>query len=238
MADSATQLRLYYRYKLNGQIDTTFLDFNVKNSKVGISANQVLRNPSGSQASMYNGTNPNGDSLIYIQAEPGRFAMLRIPGIDEFKTKKGNVMLHLAQLSMTEVVTQGRKQDIFTAPQYIYAEVYDSSSNKYYPFTLDGFNNGAFDRVGFGSEKKIFTDNENNQVSRYDLNITRYLQHIITRNDKNYPIRLSAPYYVGYSHLLTFFSLNPLANGHVVLGGGNHSNPTKKMKLRIVYSKL
>ncbi|MFN5421641.1 MAG: DUF4270 family protein, partial [bacterium] len=71
MADSATQLRLYYRYKRNGVFDTTFLDFTATTTKVGPSANQILRDPSGSQAAQFNGNNPNGDSLIYIQAEPG-----------------------------------------------------------------------------------------------------------------------------------------------------------------------
>ncbi|MFN5422934.1 MAG: hypothetical protein ACK5AO_06690, partial [bacterium] len=123
-------------------------------------------------------------------------------------------------------------------PQYMYAEIYDSSSNKYFPFTLDGFNNGQFEPVRFGCEKKLVTDNESRSVSRYNLNLTRYFQNIVTRNSDNYPIRLTAPYFVGYSHLFTFFSLNPIATGHVVLGGGIHSNPTKKMKLRVVYSKL
>lgn len=238
MADSATNLRLYYRYKKNGLFDTTFLDFTATTTKVGPSANQILRDPTGSQASQFNGTNLNGDSLIYIQAEPGRYAMLKIPGIEEFKSRKGNVMVHLAQLSMEEVVTPGRKPEIFPAPQYMYAEIYDSSSNKYFPFSLDGLNNGQFDPNRFNSQRKTVTDNENRLVSRYNLNLTRYFQNIVTRNSANYPIRLSAPYFVAYSHIFTFFSLNPIGAGHVVLGGGNYSNPTKKMKLRIVYSKL
>ena len=238
MPDSSTNLRLYYRYKLNGVFDTTFLDFTATTSKVGPSANQILRETQGSQAAQFNGSNLNGDSLIYIQAEPGRYAMLKIPGIEEFKTRKGNVMVHLAQLSMEEVVTPGRKPEIFTTPQYMYAEIYDSYSNKYFPFALDGLNNGQFDPNRFNSQKKIVKDNQNISVSRYDLNLTRYFQNIVTRNSDNYPIRLSAPYFVAYNHIFTFFSLNPIGGGHIVLGGGNHSNPTKKMKLRIVYSKL
>jgi hypothetical protein len=66
--------------------------------------------------------------------------------------------------------------------------------------------------------------------------MTRYVQGIITRNDKNYSLRLQAPYVVTYPALATAFYLNPMCRGGVVLGGGSH--PTQRMKLRLVYSKL
>jgi hypothetical protein len=50
------------------------------------------------------------------------------------------------------------------------------------------------------------------------------------------PIRLSAPYAIRYDDLFISFALNNLSAGNIVLGGGNHSS--KKMKLRVVYSKL
>ncbi len=238
MADSLTNMRIYYRYYKNGILDTTFIDFNVITSLSGPAANQITRDYAGSQAEQHLGPKPNGDSLVYIQADPGRYAVLRIPGIADFKSRKGNVMVHLAHLSMEEVVTTGRRPEIFTTPEYVYADVIDTLKNRFYPFLLDGFNNGQFEAVRFGSQKKRVTDGENQSVSNYKLNITRHLQDIVTRNTTNFPIRLSVPYFVVYPDFLMYFSVNPLGMGNVVLGGGNHSNPAKKMKLRIVYSKL
>jgi hypothetical protein len=68
------------------------------------------------------------------------------------------------------------------------------------------------------------------------MNVTRYLQGIITKNNPNFKLKLYAPYALRYEDLLISFALNNLARGNVVLGGGNHS--TKKMKFRVIYSKL
>ena len=238
MADTSTSMRIYYRVYKNGILDTTFIDFELITRVSGPAANQVLRDYTGSQAEQHLGTKPNGDSLIYIQADPGRYAVLRIPGIPEFKLRKGNVMVHLAHLSMEEVVTPGRKPDIFPTPIYIYADIVDTVNNRAFPFLLDGFNNGQFEPARFGSQKMKVTDGQNQQVSNYKMNITRHLQDIITRNAINFPIKLSVPYFVVYPDFFMYFAVNPLATGNIVLGGGNHSNPAKKMKLRIVYSKL
>ena len=238
MADSLTSMRIYYRFYKNGVLDTTFIDFELITRVSGPTANQVLRDYAGSQAEQHQGTKPNGDSLVYIQAEPGRYAVLRIPGITDFKLRKGNVMVHLAHLSMEEVVTSGRKPDIFPTPAYLYADIVDTVNNRFYPFLLDGFNNGQFEPARFGSQKMNVTDGENQKVSNYKMNITRHLQDIVTRNATNFPLRLSVPYFVVYPDFFMYFSVNPLATGNIVLGGGNHSNPAKKMKLRIVYSKL
>ncbi|NDE62245.1 MAG: DUF4270 family protein, partial [Cyclobacteriaceae bacterium] len=133
MSDTATQLRLYYRYKKNGTMDTTFKNFVFYNGVFGGSMNRIVRSYNGSEASQHIGTKPRGDSLLYLQAAPGTYSMLKIPGLDEFKQKKGNVMIHLAQLSMEEVVTPGRKPNIFNTPEYLYAEMQDSSNAKFYP---------------------------------------------------------------------------------------------------------
>jgi len=236
MSDTATQLRLYYRYKKYGTMDTTFKNFVFYNGVFGGSMNRIVRSYNGSEASQHIGTKPRGDSLLYLQAAPGTYSMLKIPGLDEFKQKKGNVMIHLAQLSMEEVVTPGRKPNIFNTPEYLYAEMQDSSNSKFYPFLSDAFLNGRFESYQFGGIRKYKNDGTNNLVSYYDMNITRYLQGIITRNNPNFQLRLFAPYSIRYEDLFITFALNNLCRGNVVLGGGNHSS--RKMKFRVVYSKL
>ena len=236
MSDTATQLRIYYRYTKSGKPDTTFKNFIFNNGIPGAAANHIVRNYTGSEAPRHLGTKPRGDSLVYLQAAPGTYTMLKIPGLDEFKQKKGNVMVHLAQLSMQEVSTPGRRPNIFQTPEYLYAEMLDSANKKYYPFLSDAFVNGKFESFIFGGQRKYISDNSGQFLSSYNMNLTRYLQGIITKNNPNFQLRLTAPYSLRYEDLFITFALNNLARGNVVLGGGNHSS--KKMKFRVVYSKL
>jgi hypothetical protein len=236
MSDTATQLRLYYRYTKGGIADTTFKNFIFNNGIPGASANQIVRNYAGSETPVHLGTKPRGDSLVYLQSAPGTYSMLKIPGLDQFKQKKGNVMIHLAQLSMQEVSTPGRRPSIFQTPDFLYVEMFDSTNKKYYPFISDGFINGKFEPLLFGGQRKYFSDNSGQFLSAYNMNLTRYLQGIITRNNPNFQLRLTAPYSLRYEDLFITFALNNLCKGDVVLGGGNHSS--KKMKFRVVYSKL
>lgn len=236
MSDTATYYRIYYRFTKNGKQDTTYKDFKFNNSITSASVNQIQRDYSGSELMQHLGEKKGGDSLVYILAAPGTYSTLKIPGINDFKIKKGNVMVHLAQLNMEEAETPGRQSNIFYAPFYIYPEIYDTTSKSYYPFLSDAFVNGTYDDVSFGGARKYVTDKNNKQVAQYKMNLTRYFQGIVTRNFPNMPFRLSAPYAVRYNDLFITFALNNLSTGNVVLGGGNHSS--KKMKLRVIYSKL
>lgn len=236
MSDTATQLRIYYRFRKGGLMDTTSKVFVTNNGIPGAAANQIVRTYTGSESVAHMGLKPRGDSLVYLQAAPGTYSMLRIPGLDEFKQKKGNVMVHLAELSMQEVVTPGRRTNIFQTPEYMYAEMYDSIGKRFLPFLSDGFINGKFESFIFGGQRKFLSNNSGQNLSAYNMNLTRYLQGIITRNNPNFQLRLMAPYSLRYEDLFITFALNNLSRGNVVLGGGNHSS--KKMKFRVVYSKL
>ena len=236
ISDTATYFRMYYRYTKNGKLDTTFKDFKFRNGVTSASVNSIQRDYNGSQLINHIGNKPGGDSLVYVQASPGTYSMLTIPGINEFKAKKGNVMVHLAQLNMEEVPLPGRQSSFFYAPLYIYPEVYDTTEKSFYPFLYDGFVNGTFSADVFGGVRNYVSDISNQPLAQYKMNITRHIQGIITRNYPNMPFRLTAPYAVKYNDLYISFALNNLSTGNVVLGGGNHSS--KKMKLRLVYSKL
>ncbi len=236
VSDTASYFRLYYRVMKNGIIDSTFKDLKFNRALPSAAVNRIERNYTGSEILKNFTQNTKGDSLVFIQATPGSYAMLKIQGIDDFKKTKGNVMVHLAEIQMEEVVTPGRQQGLFYAPLFMYSEVYDTASNAYYPFLSDGFTSGTFDIQTFGGLRTYKTDNSIQQGAKYKMNITRYVQGIITRNFPNTPIRLSAPYSVKYDDLYISFALNNLCAGNVVLGGGNNSS--KKMKLRLVYSKL
>lgn len=236
MSDSSTHLRLYYRYDKNGIRDTTYRDFKFNSLYPGAGVNYVQRVYNGSEASLHLGDKPRGDSLVYLQTAPGTYALLNIPGLNEFKQKKGNVIVHLAKLSMQEAETPGRRPSLFGTPEYLYLEYLDTLKNAFSPLYDDAFLDGQFEPLFFGGRRKYVNDFSNNLVSAYDMNITRYVQGIITRNNPNFKLKLYAPYAVRYEDLLITFALNNLSRGNVVLGGGSHS--TKKMKFRVIYSKL
>ena len=236
MSDTSTHLRLYYRYDKDGIRDTTYRDFRFNSLYPGAGVNYVQRVYNGSEASLHIGDKPRGDSLVYLQAAPGTYALLQIPGLNEFKQKKGNVMVHLAKLSMEEVETPGRRPALYGTPEFLYLEYLDTVRNSYSPLLSDAFLDGQFEPLYFGGIRKYVNGSNNNIVSSYNMNVTRYLQGIITRNNPNFKLKLFAPYALRYEDLLISFALNNLARGNVVLGGGSHS--TKKMKFRVIYSKL
>ncbi len=236
VSDTASYFRIYYRVMKNGKLDTTFKNLKLNRALPSAAVNLIQRDYSGSEIERHLSKKPKGDSLVFIQATPGSYAMLNIPGIDDFKKSKGNVMVHLAELQFQEVQTPGRQPGLFYAPFYLYGEIYDTASKAVYPFLSDAFINGSFDDQSFGGLRTYKTDNTIQQGAKYKMNITRYVQGIITKNFPNMPIKLSAPYSVRYEQLYITFALNNLCTGNVVLGGGNNS--TNKMKLRLVYSKL
>jgi len=236
MSDTSTHLRIYYKYDKNGIRDTTYRDFRFNSLYPGAGVNNVKRVYNGSEASLHIGDKPRGDSLVYLQAAPGTYSLLQIPGLNEFKQKKGNVMVHLAKLSMEEVETPGRRPNLFGTPEFLYLEYLDTVKNAYSPLLSDAFLDGQFEPLYFGGLRKYVSDFNNNIYSTYNMNVTRYLQGIITRNNPNFKLKLFAPYALRYEDLLISFALNNLARGNVVLGGGSHS--TKKMKFRVIYSKL
>lgn len=236
MSDTATYLRIYYKYQKDGKTDTTHKSFTFNTLYGGAGVNNIVRSYNGSEASSHIGLRPRGDSLLFIQADPGTYSLLKIPGIDEFKQKKGNVIVHLAELSMQEVPTPGRRPTIFTTPEYLYLEMLDSSSKRLLPFLSDGFLNGKFESYLFGGQRRYISNRSNNLVSAYKMNITRYMQGIVTRNNPNLQLKLFAPFSLRYEDLFITFALNNLSRGNVVIGGGNHA--TDRIKLRVIYSKL
>lgn len=233
--DTSTYLRVYYRYSMNGQIDTSFKTFKMNNGILGAATNYIKRDYTGSELSQHTSVKPQGDSLIYIQAAPGTYAQLKIPALDVFKAKKGNVMVHLAEIKLEEAITPGHS-NVLTAPNYLYLDILDTTASKHIPFLNDAFANYSYNPLLAGGINKIISDSQNKLVSEYRMNITRHVQSIITKNSPNFPLRLAAPYKKTYVDYQITFALNDLAGGGVVLGGTNHSS--KKVKLRIVYTKL
>jgi hypothetical protein len=97
----------------------------------------------------------------------------------------------------------------------------------------------GYDIVGLGG---TFSKN------KYIFNLSRYVQSIVTKGYPNPTLRIYAPfstqpYYVFPDNSVntkkSFFVVNdPVAFGRIVLYGGAEQDTTKRMRLRIIYSKI
>ena len=237
ISDTNTYLRLYYKYVKNGKVDTANRSFSFVNTNQGGNANKIIRDFTGSQIANHLNPVPGGDSLAYIEASPGTYNIIRIPSIEGFKAAKGNVMVHLAEISMIQIPGPANENDNYLLPPpVLYMDFLDTIQNIQYPFITDALSVGRYDPRVFGGQAKNVVGLNGRVVAGYNFVITRYLQNMITRNSPNFPIYLYAPYTVTYPELRIGFGVNNLTRGRVKLGGGTHSS--QKMKLRIIYSKI
>lgn len=232
MGDSNSYVKLYYRYDTLAVKDTSSMV--LKYAVTTGFANNITRDYKSS--ALASTLTAGVDSVVYIQTAPGTNCAVKIPALSVFKAKKGNVVIHRAELSMQQIPSIGQQDDIFTAPDLLYVDYLDSTAKMFYPFVTDGFLQGTYTPELLGGIKKLVIGPTGTNVASYKFNLSRYVQGIITRNLPNNPIYLSAPNYIKYDQLYMLQQANQLAKGRVKLGGGN--NKSQKMSLRIIYSKL
>jgi hypothetical protein len=187
------------------------------------------------------------DQVVYIQGSPGTFATIKIPALGTIS----NRLIHRAELIVEQLYDIS--DSTFRVPEILYLDAFDSTitSNKKFraiPYDL-GFNNFGqpdfFNPSKFGVLPVISTDASGNRIRTWKFNISRYVQHVLTRTQTLYNMRLYAPFTVSNKFIIpapsndpsSVFNLNPtIVKGRIRLGGGNH--PTQRMRLRLIYSKL
>lgn len=236
--DTNTKLVLYYKMDKAGIRDTVSTTFKFTFSSAN--ANYIQRDYSGTPIASYQGgTLP--DNLVFIQNTPGSYANIRIPALSLLNKR----VIHRAELIMEQVYDPSDK--VYTTPDVLFLDAYDTAKKRHrtipYDFQLD--NTGSPNYDGFGMLGKNSIDPLGNSIKVWKFNLTRYVQNMNTGKEKNYSLRLTAPFFlvdilkdpssgVDYD---SFIYANPdIAKGRVRFGGGNHA--TQKMRLRIIYSKL
>jgi hypothetical protein len=248
LPNGKTKLALYYKFKRNGvNIDTVrYFNFNIANGVIPSSANAnlVIRNYGGSPANAaFAGGTTVEDDLIYLQNTPGSFARIKTPDLASVT----NRVVHRAELIVQQVYHPS--DDIFFRPEYLFLDVYDTSIKKYrympYDFTFDASN--APSLTSFGTVGKIVDDGSGNRVMEWRFNVSRYIQNFLTGREARHDMRLFTSYIVndiykfsagvvGYENP---FGLNTaIARGRVRVAGGNYTDLNKRMRIRIVYSKI
>lgn len=249
LTDTNTKLALYYRFKPRSgpadNIDTTVRFFKFVTSNCA-NTNDIRRNRSGSQFNQFLTNTPGiPDSLVFLQTAPGSYVKIKTPGLIGLT----NRVVHRAELIMEEMPDVPAYDNIYTEP-YLFLSAYSSDSARRihipkdvitssYDFTVTNF-------ATLGGRPIYKADNNGNRVASYNFDISRYVQDIATNKAKVYDLYLNAPWFdfasptelSPYSYPLASSAINPPAIGRVRLFGGTSLQNTKKMRIRIIYSKL
>ncbi len=236
-----TKLAIYYKYIKNGQVDTTVNYFTFTGSAA--EHNYITRDYSFSPIPSALGGGNIPDPLIYLQNAPGTYATLKIPGLKNVT----NRIVHRAELIVEQVYDVSDKT--FGTPAALFLDLFDSTLMQYkttpYDFVPDA--QGIF-LFTYGMYGRQALDPGGNLIRRWTFNLSRYVQNVLTKKEGVHDMRLLAHRYVfdqiranNFNNTGDFASfqvgINPtIGFGRVRVGGGNH--PTKRMRLRIIYSKI
>jgi hypothetical protein len=193
-------------------------------------SNYVNVQPGSNWATALN--NPAADK-IYIQSSPsGSYTSIAIPDLSTF----GNKVIHRAEIIATKVPSAS--DNIFTPPTRLFLDIIRHKADSSLLLEKDLII-GSDGSIGYELFGGTIKDN------LYRFNITRYVQGIVTRHERNDTLRLWAPLRTfEYSTLAGSYFPNPIpvnrrvAEGRVVLGGGTYPDQNTRLRLRIVYSNL
>ena len=251
----SSRLAIYYKYisRKDGSDDTTVTYLAPAGRSA--SSNNIINNRAGTAlTSMPVGNTTTGSEFIHLQAAPGVYARLSIPGLSGLQ----NRMIYRAELIIDEV--PHATQNIF-APNLFLAGV-DNSNRRVLlkDATLaqkisggrafDGYYIGGL--TAFGSTPFIKKDSINNlNYYQYNFKLTSHVQDIVKGVTPNYPIDIFVPSRDSvYSTLLSkyvdiqgfqrsgeYYNLNYPAIQRIKVYGNNTNNP-HKMRLRVVYSPI
>ena len=229
-SDIKTKLIVYYRVQKNSTIDTTLTEF--YHSKGG-QANLVSRTPGGAYAQYLSNNQPNDDK-VYLQSAPGSYATINIPGLDTLQ----NAVIHRAELLVTPLETD--QSSFFYFPKALYLDRINASRDtaRLFDFDMnprDNFSSFSYDYARFGG--LLLRD------STYRFDITRYVQRIVTNDSTNFTLRIQAPlrtyaYSSQFRRVSQIGISDQVGYGRIVIAGGRFLNPAKRLRLRVVYSKL
>lgn len=250
LADTSTKLEIHFRRK-NNTLDSVYYSFKLNNTDFGstvnapsATANHIVRNRPGIIASP-------PSSELYLQTTSGTYVNLHIPGLSSLS----NRVIHRAEIIVEQIPTNPISDGYFSAPAFLYLDLkdtsvtakwkpiyYDLSPNVVYdPDYTSGFPYfpGTVDYQYFGGDRREKSDIFGNRIKYYNINVSRYVQHLVTSHTPNYDMRLFAPFNFIYPQFATSAYIpyyNNIAYGRVKVGSG--SNPNYPLRLRIVYSKL
>ena len=220
-----TDLTVYFRVKKNGVTDTASAVFQHKTYS---QANSIMRTAGGEYLANLQVPDPQ---QLYIQSSPtGSYAGVYVPGLTGFPPK----VIHRAELIAQKVPSA--LDAVFTVPNRLFLDHKGMADTAYlFDSDINIGADGSLDLAQFGGILR--SDNS------YRFNLTRYVQGIVTKHERNDTLRLYAPLRTNvhstlYGSAISVPVLSVIANGRVVLAGTDYPDPAKRLRLRIVYSNL
>lgn len=255
LTSANTRLEVHYRKKNRNVIDTTFANFifnptPATTSLASSSANYIHRTYAG-----YPVNTPSPDN-IYLQTSPGTYATLSIPGL----TGRPNSIIHRAEILIEQTPDNVQTDSLFAPPAYMYLDLKDTSStgDKYKPIYYDLNTTNLYDpdnkltgypylplagvdNANFGGVRKYKLDGSGRRVAYYNINVSRYVQRMVTQQSANYTMRLYPAVsllYPQYNNNYVYPYYNLLAEGRVRVASGSNPDGTKRIRMVIIYSKL
>ena len=249
LSDTNCKVALYYKYTRRDK-DPRQDTPTVRYFRPGIVAgatNNIVRNRTGSESNTYL-TNPAStpDEKLYLQAGPSNYVRIKTPMLAGFS----NRVIHRAELLMEQEAGNPATDGLFTAPNLFLCAMNsnpDSTKRFYVPNDIALGQGGTVTNLNaFGGYVIFKNDPFGNRIASYSFNISRYVQGIATKNEKIHDLYLFAPVndfvYSGdglnFLYQISSVQFNPPAIGRVRLFGGNSPQTQRKMRLRIIYSKL
>jgi hypothetical protein len=233
-----TKLAIYYNYPKvgGGGRDTTVNYFFF--TQVSAAAQYIKRDYSGTplQASL-GGTAP--DPIIYMQNTPGTFATVQIPAL----ATMSNRVIHRAEL-IVEQLYDG-SDTVFQRPNEMYVDAYDTTLKNFrtIPYDVAFITGGDFNRQLFGTFPISAKDPSGNSIVIWKFNLSRYVQHVLTKTLPLYDLRLSSQFVflertgIPPAAALVGIGVNPTPiKGRVRVAGGTPG--PQRMRMRLIYSKL
>ena len=214
--DNAT-MYVYYRYDNSGSPDTAVAVFPFDPTYC-TRFNHITRNYAGSSAQSFVGTNdPQGDSIIFVQGEPGLAGLISFPYIGDFP----NAIINKAELSFT-VVSLNNYSDTasYNIPDRFQLVVINENGEE--EILRDYFEVGAV-RVG---GNRFMEDIMGVQRIRYSFNISNTIQEAVTTQNSKFKLLMSGA------------RTDYPAEHRVVLRGSSSAVALEKPKLNIIFTKI
>ena len=255
LAEAKSRLEFHFHKTKNGIKDTLMQSFQMYPTAIGSaaassSANYIARNH---LSTPIQSLDPNNN---YLQTSPGTYVNLTIPGLTNYSNK----IVHRAYLIVEQTPNSPATDNIYTAPPFLYVDLKETLT-QYKPVYFDLATSVLYnpdaktatelfhpypatnvDINTFGGNAVRRFEPSGLPFIRYEINLTRYVQHIVTNGYRNYDLRLYAPFnyyypqYIGTQIVIPFF--NPIALGRVRVGAGSTLPIPHKMRLVVIYSKV
>lgn len=214
-----TRMYIYYRYTTVNNVKDTTVDvfgFDLNNAN---RFNRITRTYTGKPPLNYlNTQSATGDSILFVQSEPGFGAFFRFPNLHQME----NAIVNKAELILTATSPFTNWTDTLNYPLSVRLQAVRSDSNQ-----MDAV---LEDYAIFGSNyvdgRRVLTTINGFPYIQYKFKLTHSIQLIISMKNSNFRLKI-----VGVNDGYP-------TRGRVLLGGSSSKVSLMRPTLNIIYTKI